>query len=155
MLVGWGILSPLSKLSGWAPGPTGDMTDGARGWILWTSLATMCADSVVSLLPIVYEYFVDGFWRRELQDHKDDGLEKETPDRLVPSSWVVSGLAISVSFGTIIVWGVFGNEGIKAWATIIGFAIGGMLSIFGYVYLLPSTHFSASCNLQSTCPRRN
>ncbi|KAF7320213.1 hypothetical protein MKEN_00805800 [Mycena kentingensis (nom. inval.)] len=50
MIVGWGILSPISKLSGWAPGPVGDMTNGARGWILWTSLAIMCSDSLVSLM---------------------------------------------------------------------------------------------------------
>ncbi|KAG8686200.1 hypothetical protein FRC11_009356, partial [Ceratobasidium sp. 423] len=38
MIFGWGILSPLSKLNGWAPGPTGDMITGARGWILWVAL---------------------------------------------------------------------------------------------------------------------
>lgn len=52
MLVGWAVLSPLSKHAGWAPGPVGDMTSGARGWILWISLAIMCADSLVSLLPV-------------------------------------------------------------------------------------------------------
>jgi len=34
MFVGWGILSPLSKHLGWAPGPVSSSTDGARGWIV-------------------------------------------------------------------------------------------------------------------------
>ncbi|KAJ8588465.1 OPT superfamily oligopeptide transporter [Rhizopogon salebrosus TDB-379] len=136
MLVGWGILSPLSKHSGWAPGPVGDMATGARGWILWVSLAIMCADSLVSLLPIVYEYFAellawygpakfsDGGEVRE--DH-----EVETAGRLVPMKWVISGLIGSICVGTILVWIVFGNDGIKPWATLIGFLMGGLLSILG------------------------
>ena len=48
-IVGWGILSPLAKSRGWAPGPVFDWTTGSKGWIVWVSLAIMLADSVVSL----------------------------------------------------------------------------------------------------------
>lgn len=48
-IIGWGILSPLAKSRGWAPGPVDDWTHGSRGWIVWVSLAVMLADSVVSL----------------------------------------------------------------------------------------------------------
>ncbi|KAJ6256280.1 hypothetical protein Dda_8777 [Drechslerella dactyloides] len=48
-VVGWGILSPLAKWKGWAPGEVSDWKDGSRGWIVWVSLAIMLADSVVSL----------------------------------------------------------------------------------------------------------
>ncbi len=48
-VVGWGILSPLAKSKGWAPGPVGDWTSGSKGWIVWVSLAIMLADSVISL----------------------------------------------------------------------------------------------------------
>ncbi len=48
-IVGWGILSPLSKSKGWAPGPVEDWTTGSKGWIVWVSLAIMLADSVISL----------------------------------------------------------------------------------------------------------
>lgn len=34
MLVGWAVLSPLSKFNGWAPGPVSSTTNGARGWIV-------------------------------------------------------------------------------------------------------------------------
>ncbi|EIW84353.1 OPT oligopeptide transporter [Coniophora puteana RWD-64-598 SS2] len=132
MLVGWGILSPIAKHAGWAPGPVGDMSTGARGWILWVSLAIMCADSAVSLLPVVHEYAL-----KLLPSHNKDGagemedLEVESEDRLVPFRWVGYGLGGSVVFGTVLVWAVFGDEGIKPWATLLGFVMGGLLSILG------------------------
>ncbi|KAK4186580.1 OPT oligopeptide transporter protein-domain-containing protein [Podospora australis] len=48
-VVGWGVLSPLAKGKGWAPGPVADWERGSKGWIVWTSLAIMLADAVVSL----------------------------------------------------------------------------------------------------------
>ncbi|PPQ70300.1 hypothetical protein CVT26_014585 [Gymnopilus dilepis] len=138
MFVGWAILSPLSKELGWAPGPVGDMSNGARGWILWISLGIMCADSLVSLLPVAYEYLEDAIrpWQRgytgarETSD-QDKHHETETEDRLVPNKWVLVGLLSSVVIGTVLVWLVFGHEGIKPWATLLGFILGGMLSIIG------------------------
>ncbi|KAF2749294.1 oligopeptide transporter-like protein [Sporormia fimetaria CBS 119925] len=48
-VVGWGILSPLAKNKGWAPGPVSDWTNGSKGWIVWISLAIMLVDSLISL----------------------------------------------------------------------------------------------------------
>lgn len=48
-ILGWGILSPLAKREGWAPGPVEDWETGSKGWIVWVSLAIMLADSLVSL----------------------------------------------------------------------------------------------------------
>jgi OPT family oligopeptide transporter len=48
-IVGWGILSPLAKSKGWAPGPVDDWEIGSKGWIIWISLAIMLADSTISL----------------------------------------------------------------------------------------------------------
>ncbi|KAJ2724821.1 OPT super [Coemansia sp. Benny D115] len=48
-IVGWGVLSPVAKTAGWAPGPVTDWKNGSRGWILWISLAVMIAESVISL----------------------------------------------------------------------------------------------------------
>lgn len=135
MFVGWAVLAPLSKLSGWAPGPVGDMSNGARGWILWTSLGIMCADSFVSLLPVGFDYVADFLAKRgkgysALEDTTNNH-ETETEDRLVPTTWVLAGLGGSVVVGTVLVWVVFGHEGIKPWATVLGFVLGGMLSIIG------------------------
>ena len=48
-IVGWGILSPIAKHRGYAPGPTSDWESGSRGWIVWLSLAIMLADAIVNL----------------------------------------------------------------------------------------------------------
>ena len=48
-IVGWGILSPLAKNKGWAPGDVGSWDDGSRGWIVWVSRAALLVDSVVKL----------------------------------------------------------------------------------------------------------
>ncbi|KAI0636145.1 OPT oligopeptide transporter [Trametes polyzona] len=138
MLVGWGVLSPLAKYSGWAPGPVGDMTTGSRGWILWVSLAIMCSDSVVSLVPVIYGIVYTRLWKAAIGLQDDDAAssakeskEVETEDRLVPMRWVVWGLSGSIVLGTVLVWLVFGHEGIKPWATLIGFIMGGLLSVLG------------------------
>lgn len=47
--LGWGVLSPLAKARGWAPGPVDSWEDGSKAWIVWISLAIMLADSLVSL----------------------------------------------------------------------------------------------------------
>jgi len=135
MLVGWGVLSPLSKLSGWAPGPTGDMSTGARGWILWTSLGIMCADSLVSLLPFGLEY-VGNLLHKTRRDSSStgasDGGEIEPEDRLVPMSWALGGVLTSVIVGAVLVSFVF-QGAIQPWATVLSFLCGSVLSVIAYV----------------------
>ena len=140
------------------------MTYGARGWILWIALAIMVSDSVISLLPIVREFISklnvtlrkgEGVIRLpcsplsssfpsspdpddslDVDDDGTDSKDPETEDRLVPTKWVLYGLTFSVISGTLLVWAVFGQDGIKPWASIIGFLMGGVLSLLGYVYKL-------------------
>lgn len=54
-IVGWGILSPLAKYRGWAPGEVDDWETGSKGWIVWISLAIMLADSIISLGFIAFK----------------------------------------------------------------------------------------------------
>ncbi|KZO96613.1 oligopeptide transporter [Calocera viscosa TUFC12733] len=130
MLVGWGMLSPLSKLSGWAPGPVGDMQTGARGWILWTSLSIMCAESVVSLIPVVVEAVSLLFGRQKTAEEEEEE-DEEDEERLVPTKWWAWGLAGTSVLGVLGVWAVFHDEGGKIWAVAIGFLMGGVLSVLG------------------------
>jgi len=58
-IIGWGILSPLAKYQGWAPGPINDWETGSKGWIVWTSLAIMLADAVISLGYIAFRPLVE------------------------------------------------------------------------------------------------
>ncbi|KZT51742.1 OPT superfamily oligopeptide transporter [Calocera cornea HHB12733] len=129
MLTGWAILSPLSKLSGWAPGPVGDMQSGARGWILWTALSIMCAESVVSLLPVIFEAFSLLLGRKKADEDEEE--DEEDPDRLVPAKWWAWGLGITSVLGVVGVWAVFRDEGGKVWAVAVGFLMGGVLSVLG------------------------
>lgn len=151
-------MSPLSKYYSWAPGPVGDMRTGARGWILWTSLAIMSSDSLVALIPTARKYV------SKLVAHASHELEHdaevETDDRLVPTQWVLWGIVCSTTAGVLLVWLVFGNEGIKPWATLLSFVLGALLSILGYVmsfFLRVGFHFhKGSCtwrNGYQSCQR--
>jgi len=96
----------------------------------------MCADSLISLLPVAVEYIFDLVRQRRIRllengDTQRVDSETETEDRLVPTDWVVCGVLGSIIIGTILVWLVFGNEGIKPWATVLGFMLGTLLSIIG------------------------
>lgn len=51
-ILGWGILAPLAKYLGWAPGRIDDWVNGGQGWILWLSLSVMIADSLVSFVVV-------------------------------------------------------------------------------------------------------
>ena len=140
MFFGWAVLAPLAKTNEWAPGKVGDMSTGARGWILWIALAIMTADSLVSLTPVVGEmtsHLLNAFKYDApalgITGVKSDE-EVEPPARLIPRRWVIWGLIISVFGGTLIVWVVFGYDGIKPWATLLGFALGGAMSLLGYSF---------------------
>jgi len=129
MLVGWGFLSPLSKHYDWAPGPVGDMSTGARGWILWTSLAIMSSDSLVALMPTAWDYASKLV--ADVGDRPDHESEDERNDRLVPIRWVLRGIICTMTAGVVLVWAIFGKEGIKPWATLLSFGVGALLSILG------------------------
>ncbi|KAH0562363.1 hypothetical protein GP486_002943 [Trichoglossum hirsutum] len=62
-VVGWGVLSPLAKSKGWAPGPVSNWEHGSKGWIVWVSLAIMLADSLISLSWLTGQPLI-GYCRR-------------------------------------------------------------------------------------------
>ncbi|OJD34197.1 oligopeptide transporter [Diplodia corticola] len=70
-ILGWGLLSPLAKNKGWAPGPVSDWETGSKGWIVWVSLAIMLADSLVSLGWLILRPLVNyaRVWLPRLTDH--------------------------------------------------------------------------------------
>lgn len=63
-IVGWGILSPLAKARGWAPGDVDDWEHGSKGWIVWISLAIMLVDAIVSLAYVA----IRSVWSSNLTD---------------------------------------------------------------------------------------
>lgn len=56
-IIGWGILSPLARKNDWAPGPISSMEDGARGWLIWVSIALLFGDAFVRALHAATKLF--------------------------------------------------------------------------------------------------
>ena len=53
-IIGWGILSPLAKKKGWAPGPVDQWQNGSQGWIIWVALGVLLCDSIVGIGWILF-----------------------------------------------------------------------------------------------------
>ncbi|KAI2632360.1 OPT superfamily oligopeptide transporter [Hypoxylon sp. NC1633] len=76
-VIGWAILSPLAKIRGWAPGLIDDWDTGSKGWIVWTSLAIMLADAVVSLGYVAFAPLLKcgpSFFSTAKQRFQQDGI---------------------------------------------------------------------------------
>lgn len=59
-IIGWGVLGPLARQRGWAPGDVGDWETGPRGWFIWVSVTGLMADASVKLA-----WFILGpIWRK-------------------------------------------------------------------------------------------
>ncbi|KAI9501038.1 OPT oligopeptide transporter protein-domain-containing protein [Coemansia spiralis] len=106
-LAGWGILSPIAKNAGWAPGSVSDWKDGSRGWILWISLAVMISESLISLglvgaKEIYILYHPNKQTGNNLLLLKTDESDEVDPRFLVPGWITWGGLAVS----TIICMGI-------------------------------------------------
>jgi len=134
----------------------------------------MIAESTISLLPITLHYittlirhcrqrspgskvFHSSLSPREANVTEDDYFEpaeddddpeNEPPERLVPTPWVWWGLGGSGVLGVILVWIVFGADGIHPWATAVGLVLASVLSLIG-VRALGETDLNP-VSLQST-----
>lgn len=110
----------------------------------------MIAESLISLAPLTYSYFKNVIDRSKMYHEarqyegadaaesegyydlpEEDEPEHEPPERLVPTSWVLYGLAASGVLGVLLVWIVFGSDGIHPWATAIGLVLASILSLIG------------------------
>jgi len=94
-ILGWGILSPLAKNQGWAPGDVGDWKYGSQGWIVWVSLAIMLADALVNLgwlviRPVIYHGL--SYARSLLEDYRNGNLTSKSFLTLEPSKGQYSRL---------------------------------------------------------------
>lgn len=97
----------------------------------------MIAESIISLLPIAISYtdtLLTRIQRARRQRGQAEAMEEdetEPAERLVPASWVGSGLVASSVLGIVLVWVIFGNEGIRPWATALGLVLASILSVLG------------------------
>ncbi|KAG0375742.1 hypothetical protein BGX24_008706 [Mortierella sp. AD032] len=152
--VGWGILSPLATLNKWVTGPVSHST-GARGWILWISLGVMIAESIVSLLGVVvlslvahHRYKVrtarlaerralldsssSAADRLQVEEDEDEEDDEDAPiDQLVPLKVWVCGLILSSVLCLFLIWVVFRDQHMPAYATLLALVLGSLLSVLG------------------------
>lgn len=98
-VVGWGILSPIAKFQGWAPGPVADWDSGSRGWIIWVSLSIMLADAMVRLVAFSIRLLWPNSHRVEGNSplgHAQSGAEpSETLPATLSNLWFLLGLIVS------------------------------------------------------------
>ncbi|BGP33285.1 OPT super [Rhodotorula toruloides] len=156
MLFGWAFLSPLSKRMGWAPGPVSSSADGARGWVLWPALAVMTAESILSVSLVAADslrpwlertaekarhgnLFVRADSNGCDSDEDDESLDRVYLGRKEPSRAddepsmrvVLAGTAVSCISCVVIVALVFGEDGIRWWATLIALLLASMFAVLG------------------------
>jgi OPT family oligopeptide transporter len=127
-LLGWGILAPLAKGKGWAPGETGDWKTGGRGWILWVSLGIMLADCVVGLTVVTIKTIISLNRHRYERIGNED--EEDAPqDQRVSGKVTLAGLVGSSLFCLAAVKIAF--DGIPIFAIVVAIALALVLSVLG------------------------
>lgn len=146
-ILGWGILAPLSKYLGWAPGEIDDWKTGAQGWILWISLAVMVSDSVVSFVVVTTQ----SAWRFYKQHHNYIELPKNTttrrestisqagsysdneadPKHLISTTTVIVGLIISSLVCIVAMVALFGTKIVPIYSLVIAIILALFLSVLG------------------------
>lgn len=123
------------------------------GWILWPALAIMMAESILSITmvalssvwaPLKKKHLVKAVVQpyEEDDDDFDDDVEEvetEADEREADMRVVGGGVVLSCILCVALVGVVFGEEGIKWWATIIALVLASIFSILGYdaPYLSP------------------
>jgi OPT family oligopeptide transporter len=119
-IIAWGMLGPLAKSQGWAPGPIMSYADGARGWVLWTGAAIMVAEALTSLV-LSWRTFASAF--KHMPSTKDMQTGYTSED--IPNRWWMLGL-LGASIVTIVVAQT--TFDIAWWMTIMAIALSAILA---------------------------
>lgn len=129
-VLGWGILAPLAKAKGWAPGEIGDWKTGGRGWILWVSLGIMLADCLVGLCIVTFTTIININRHRYEQIASGDKSDEDAPKKQrISAKMTVAGLMGSSILCLAAVKYVF--HGIPIYAIVVAILLALILSILG------------------------
>lgn len=93
-IVGWGILSPVAKAKGWAPGPVNDWDTGSRGWTVRISLSIMLADAFVHLVSFSLAALLPAL-RSKTHIIASPAADDDIYTRPEPSRWLAPGLLLA------------------------------------------------------------
>lgn len=145
--LGWGVLAPLAKYLGWAPGPMDDWVTGGQGWILWLSLSVMISDSLVTFVVVSIKSVIGLLSYRS----SDRSSEDEQPllsdeesastttahsfidvaaDHLISNRVTIAGLVVSSAVCIWAVREVFGSL-VPVYATVVAIILALFFSILG------------------------
>lgn len=122
-ILSWGIVGPLVRDLGWAPGAVMSYHDGIRGWILWPGVALMVGDALAGL-ALSWRSIVETL-RPKKGKSQAAALETAPAGEQVPGWWFGAGLAATSVLTVTAAWFVFG---IAPWLTILAIAISALLS---------------------------
>lgn len=141
-VLGWGVLAPLSKYLGWAPGPIDDWVTGGQGWILWLSLSVMIADSIVSFAVVTTRSITKliptfGETQPLLEDY-ESGAPKSiqssaldvAAEHVISNRVTIAGVVLSSALCVWAVRNVFGSL-IPYYATVMAIVLALFFSILG------------------------
>jgi hypothetical protein len=131
----------------------------------------MIAESIISLVPITYSSVSTALRHHQQRSagpkvftstsprnsnltdddyyeptNEDEDPEHEPAERLVPMFWIRVGLVVSAVLCIVLVWMVFGVDGIHPWATAVGLVLASVLSLIG-VRALGETDINPVCPL--------
>ncbi|KAL8831926.1 MAG: hypothetical protein Q9170_005088 [Blastenia crenularia] len=77
-IIGWGILSPVAKKNGWAPGPVDNWDSGSRGWIVFVGMGLILGDSAIGLTWVICKPLASWI-KRQLKAQRSHGLRDDRP----------------------------------------------------------------------------
>lgn len=142
-LLGWGVLAPLAKYLGWAPGPMDDWVTGGQGWILWLSLSVMISDSLVTFVVVGIKSVIGLFSHRSSEDEQPLLSDQESAstttahsfidvaaDQLISNRVTIAGVVVSSAVCIWAVREVFGSL-VPIYATVVAIILALFFSILG------------------------
>jgi len=106
-MLGWGVLAPLAKNEGWADGPIQDIATGARGWLLWVSLAIMLSDSLVSLALLLIKILLQSVRSTNDENNVKEQLDPAPPHEQISWQMWLPGLLFASVLCTAILAPMF------------------------------------------------
>lgn len=138
-ILGWGILAPMAKYMGWAPGPIDDWVTGGQGWILWLSLSVMIADSLVSFAVVTIRSISRMGFMGLSPTHEQEPLIEEYETRN-PLAFVDIGESHLVS-NKVTIMGVVFSSILCLWA--VSYVFGDLVPYYAtFVAILLALFFS-------------
>jgi OPT family oligopeptide transporter len=145
MMLGWAVMTPLADAEGWTTGDIRSDT-GGRAWILWPALAIMTVEALLSIATMAYSIIPESPTERRMDVVDSEAAAEISRERSsdrsrhaewkrhfdVPSSKIVwGGIALSIVGCVVIVSYIFGEEGIKAYATLIALVLASLFAVLG------------------------